>query len=202
MIIFACIISLFIVNLAPYYIKKEEINVLSSCQDLDLEKVYTKSYIAGSIFIIAPQLLLFIFSYEYLYQAIFIMLGIAAYFDFKRNWIPDPVIFITIIINFLYIIHSQSIDLKSICLNSVFFTTPYLLLNALSFAITKKYIFYSGDIYIIISLSFSVLPLLGFITTALSIFSALLFMLITKKREIPYIPFLLISFLASHIAIS
>ncbi|MEY8179010.1 hypothetical protein [Enterobacter hormaechei] len=200
MIIFASIIvTLIIVSLAPRYIKKEEMNLLSSCNEIDLNKIYTKSYLLGGSSIVAPQLLLTFGSFDWLYHALFITLGIAAYFDIKRNWIPDPVIFITLIINFLSIISSQNVDFYSTVSNSLFFIIPYCILNALSFLTMKKSIFYSGDIYIIISISFTIPPFVGFITTSLAIFSALLFMLISKKREIPFIPFLLFSFLLSNL---
>lgn len=200
MIIFASIIiTLIIVSLAPRYIKKEEMNLLSSCNDIDLSKIYTKSYFLGGAFIVAPQLLLTFGSFNWLYHVFFIALGIAAYFDIKRNWIPDPVIFITLIINFLSIISTKNVDFSSALSNSLIFIFPYCLLNAVAFITMKKFIFFSGDIYIIISISFSTFPIVGFITTVLAIFSALLFMLISKKREIPFIPFLLLSFLISNL---
>ncbi|EPE9243672.1 hypothetical protein ACSPNN_004434 [Enterobacter hormaechei] len=203
MIIFASIIiTLIIVSLAPRYIKKEEINLLSSCNDIDLNKIYTKSYFLGGAFIVAPQLLLTFDSFNWLYHALFIALGIAAYFDIKRNWIPDPVIFIILIINFLSIISTKNVDFSSALSNSLIFIFPYCLLNAVAFITMKKFIFFSGDIYIIISISFSTFPMVGFITTVLAIFSALLFMLLSKKREIPFIPFLLLSFLLSNLAAS
>lgn len=198
-ILFSILITIIIVSLAPRYIQNEEMNLLSSCNEISIERTYTKSYFLGGSLIVAPQLLLIFFSTEWLYQVLFMMLGVAAYFDIKRNWIPDPVIFLTLILSFFTILHYQRIDLLSACANSLFFTLPYFVFNAISFIASKKYIFYSGDVYIIVSLSFSISPLTGLITTSLAIFSALLFMLISKRREIPFIPFLLLSFLTSHL---
>lgn len=203
MIIFASIlITLIIVSLAPRYIKNEEMNLLSSCNGIDINKTYTKNYFVGGAFIVAPQLFLTFGAFHWLYHALFIALGIAAYFDIKRNWIPDPVIFITLIISFLSLISFQHVEFSSILSNSLYFILPYCLLNITAYITMRKFIFYSGDIYIIISMSFSIFPLVGFITTFLAIFSSLLFMLISKKREIPFIPFLLFSFLFSNAVVN
>ncbi len=196
------ILAIIVVNFAPRYIKNEENNLISTCNEIELDRVYSKNYALGAILIASPQILLTFLPIGLLYQCVFLMLGIASYFDFKRNWIPDPVIFITSIVNFLYILNSHELSFKVVCINAFIFTLPYAVLNALSYVFHRKLIFYSGDIYIIISLSFSVLPIIGIITNSLSLFMALLFMLVTKKREIPYIPFLFASFLTSSVLMS
>lgn len=192
-------LAFIVVYYSSRYIKNEEMNLLSSCLEIDPERVYSKNYTLGVTLIAAPQILLAFFTTDILYQCVFLMLGIAAYFDVKRNWIPDPVIFTTIIFNFLSILQSQKFGFESACINAFFFTLPYAVLNTLSYIANRKFIFYSGDIYIIISLSFSVLPITGIITNFLSLFFALLFMLVSKKRDIPYIPFLFAAFLTSSL---
>ncbi|KAB1469109.1 hypothetical protein FZI27_20195 [Cronobacter sakazakii] len=193
-IIGSLLLSLIVSYFFPAYIKKSERNLINSAKNIDSEKVFARSPILAILIIFIPFLVFTVTSYDAVVPYIVLTLGIASYCDIKRNWIPDPVIYTLMLISMIAIKIDHSHSLEFYLLNCLAFITPYILINILTHMHSRQIMFCDGDIYLLLSLSFTITPLAGVLVTTASIFFSVIYTKVNKTNNVAFIPFVSLSY--------
>ena len=182
--------SLLVARLLPTLIKKTELEFIRSCGEININKNYTKTPFLSFSFICPSTLFCYYLSHDLLFSSLVLTLGIAAYVDFKRQWVPDSLIFILFFISFMIIKTEKTADIFPALTGAIVFLSPYLIFNLISLTNNKPCIFSSGDLAIVVSLAFIFDPLISSIINALAIIGSYFTVIFYKRNEIPFVPFL------------
>lgn len=147
-----------------------------------------------TIYMIVNTVIVLKTSQDHIVLIMSIILSVTSLFDMIRNWIPDLLIFLLIALSFMGTSNSNYL----ITITCVIALTPFLTLNIISIISKKQAIIATGDLYVISALSLWLLPFTALMFSALVVFFASGFSLITKMKNIPLVPFIHFSFLLSH----
>jgi len=201
-------LSSIVCDLFPFYKQKIELLILRQANELSVEMIeninspsqkrsWSQNYIFAFI-LLNISTITFIINKNDLWLAIFVLLfALAAYIDALCNWVPDPLIYgITwyTMIFVIYHFHPVPIEIKGHLYGVVSFVAPMILTNIIVWFCHFKRQFASGDLIIAIPIGLWIKPEYSLLVIGFAMVFANFFSIYTKRKTIPFLPFLFISF--------
>ncbi|WP_059108312.1 prepilin peptidase [Candidatus Williamhamiltonella defendens] len=182
----------------PKIIVRVEKNVISQCDDLKQSRETTPPmYPLAAIVLFNIATVFYWFNPEqgYLSQVLF-LLSVLSYIDIVRRWVPDCLIFLLSVYS-VYCVSSGRIGSspEEALMATGLFVFPLMVINGFSWLKKKVWVFASGDIYIALSIGLWLDKTTAVMVAGVSVLLALLYGSVCRQPHLPFIPFLLFSFL-------
>lgn len=190
-----------IAYLLPAVVSRAEQEVLSQYDEVKLASQYPTPVEPLQALFLACVAPAFYAVQSDITLAVFIgLLALASYIDIQRQWVPDIMIHLlswySLCCLALGFIHS---DVLYSLLSLLLLMVPFFAINAYSWIKNRRYIYASGDIYILLPVGLWLDYRFALSAAALSILSASIYAKLTGKNNIPFVPFILFSLLVFSI---
>lgn len=149
------LITITVVSHLLKIIRKAENDTLDSANEIRNTKWIIKQNKTREVaLIITPLVASFFLEFNAQQSLVIYILSIASYFDLKRRWIPDPIIYALIITSSIFFQSSAIDKIYSITITLLI----VLMINGVSHLQKKDLIIASGDVYIMLALALTLPP--------------------------------------------
>ncbi|AWK15608.1 prepilin peptidase [Candidatus Fukatsuia symbiotica] len=182
----------------PNIVARVERNILAQHKEIKTAaETTTPVNFRAAILLLNVAPLFYFFHSEEIELSLFIfLLAIASYIDIVRRWVPDSLLFLLSGYS-VYCAASGRLgeSPEDAIISALFFVIPFILINGASWIKCGVFVFAAGDIYIALSMGLWLDNASVVVVAGASILLALLYGSVLGKKNLPFIPFMLFSFL-------